>query len=130
MYRWVEHTGELELSIDGADEPAVFADAFAAFAELASDGGPSGVERRQIELRSDERDTLLADWLDELVYLADAMSFVPDELGDLAVGGGRLRATVIGHEGDPSPLVKAVTRHRLAFEPVGGRWHACVVLDV
>ncbi len=131
MYRWIEHTAELELSIEAPDEPAVFADAFAAFVELVRDGdGPDG-EQREIELHAGERDLLLVDWLEELVYLADAQGFVPGELVELALEDGRLRAVVRGHRGEPSALVKAVTRHRLAFEPDGREgWRARLVLDV
>jgi SHS2 domain-containing protein len=131
VYRWVEHTGELELSIEAPDEPAVFADAFAAFVELAGDEAGPGAELREIELGADGRETLLADWLEELVYLADAHRFVPDELTELTLAAGRLRAVVRGHRGAPSGLVKAVTHHRLSFapEPEGG-WRARMVLDV
>jgi len=37
---------------------------------------------------------------------------------------------VAGVLGEPPPLVKAVTYHRLAFEPSGERYVARVVLDV
>ena len=131
MYRWIDHTSEIELAIEALTEAAVFADAFAAYVELVRDDGPPDRERREIELRSDEAATLLADWLEELVYLADAQQFVPDRLADLRLEDGALHATVRGHRGEPCALVKAVTRHRLAFEPDGsGGWRATVVLDV
>ena len=131
MYRWIEHTSELELAIDAPTEAAVYADAFAAYVELVREDESLDRERREIELRSAERATLLADWLEELVYLADAQQFVPERLTDLQLEGGGLRATVRGHLGEPRALVKAVTRHRLFFEPDGsGGWHATVVLDV
>jgi SHS2 domain-containing protein len=122
--------GELELEVEAPTEPAVFLEAFAAFAELARDDGSADGEQRTIELEASERADLLAEWLDELVYLADAHRFVPERLTDLTVDGGRLRAVVRGHVGEPSALVKAVTRHRLAFEPAGEAWRATVVLDV
>jgi SHS2 domain-containing protein len=131
VYRWIEHTGELELSIEAPAEPAVFADAFAAYVELVSDDGSPDAERRDIEVHAETRETLLAEWLEELVYLADAEQFVPERLTDLQLEEGRLRATVRGHRGYPRALVKAVTRHRLGFEPDGsGGWRARVVLDV
>ena len=131
MYRWIEHTSELELAIDAPTEAAVYADAFAAYVELVREDESLDRERREIELRSAERATLLADWLEELVYLADVQQFVPVRLTDLQLEDGGLRGTVRGHQGEPRALVKAVTRHRLAFEPDGsGGWHATVVLDV
>jgi len=122
---------ELELAIEAPTEAAVFTDALAAFAELVRDDGSLDGERREIELRSDDRAALLAEWLEELVYLADVQQFVPEHLTDLQLDADTLRATVRGHRGEPSALVKAVTRHRLSFEgDRDGGWHARVVLDV
>ena len=130
MYRWAEHVGELELQVEAATEPAVFQKSFAAFAELVRDDGSADGEQRTINLAARERSDLLADWLDELVYLADAQGFVPEWLTDLRLDGRRLHASIRGHRGEPSTLVKAVTRHGLAFEPAGAGWRARLVLDV
>jgi SHS2 domain-containing protein len=130
VYRWAEHVGELELQVEAASEPAVFAEAFAAFCELERNGSANRGEERTIDLVASERADLLAEWLDELVYLADAHRFVPENLVELHVDGGRLHAVVRGRRGEPSALVKAVTRHGLAFERAEAGWRARVVLDV
>jgi SHS2 domain-containing protein len=131
VYRWVEHTGELELRVDAATEEAVFADALAAFAELVDDEHGLDSERREIELEGDDRGLLLVDWLNELVYLADSDQFVPDRLSELQLEDGRLRASVRGSRGNPRPLVKAVSLHRLEYgHERGGGWRARLVLDV
>lgn len=130
MFRWVEHTAELELEIEAPSPEAVFDEALAAFAELVGNGrGPKMT--RELEVEAEEPALLLADWLSELVYLADAEQFVPERIAALELGDDRLRATVEGHLGEPRPLVKAVTLHRLDFgrdDTVG--WRARVVLDV
>ncbi len=131
MYRWVEHTAELELQIDAPTEEQVFVDAAAALAELADGSAPSGRELREIELAGEERDLLLADWLNELVYLADADGFVPVQVVSLTLDGAGLRATVSGSIGRPRPLVKAVSLHGLEVRAeADGSWHARLVLDV
>jgi SHS2 domain-containing protein len=131
VYRWVEHTGELELQIEAPTERAVFADALAAFAELVDDGGGISSARREIVLEGDSRDVMLADWLNELVYLSDAEQFVPDDLAELELESGGLRAAVRGHHGLPTPLVKAASLHGLEYgRAPDGRWQARVVLDV
>jgi SHS2 domain-containing protein len=131
VYRWVDHTSELELEIEADAEAGVFSDALDALAELLADESVGQREQRQIELAAEDRAALLADWLDELVYLADVDGFVPERVGSLELDGNRLRATVAGRRGEPSPLVKAVTRHRLAFASDEDRgWRARVVLDV
>jgi SHS2 domain-containing protein len=131
VYRWVEHTGELELQIDAPTQREVFADALAAFAEIVGDGDGDDADRRDIALEAPGRDVILADWLNELVYLADADGFVPTRLAQLELADGGLRASVRGHRGRPTPLVKAASLHGLEYRPTPeGRWHARVVLDV
>lgn len=130
MYRWVEHTAELELEIEAPSERAVFEDALTAVAELIGDGeGPQVTQ--ELAVSADEPGLLLVEWLGELVYLADVDQFVPERVVSLELGDGRIRATVEGHRGEPRQLVKAVTMHRLEFrrdDTVG--WRARVVFDV
>jgi SHS2 domain-containing protein len=130
VFRWVEHTAELELEVEARDEASIYTEALTAVAELIGDG--SGPQLRQeVEVEADEPALLLVEWLSELVYLAETEQFVPERIASLELGDGRLRATIEGHRGEPSQLVKAVTLHRLEFrrdDMVG--WRARVVLDV
>ncbi|MGZ4198512.1 MAG: archease, partial [Solirubrobacteraceae bacterium] len=66
-YRWVEHTGELELEIDAPTEEQVFGDALEAFAELLVDADHGSEVSREIRVAGRERAVLLVEWLDELV---------------------------------------------------------------
>ncbi len=130
MYRWVEHTAELELQIEAPSEAAVFADALAAFAELVADGDGSPPVEREVAVEARDRPALLAEWLSELVYLAEVENFVPERVTTFALDGGRLRATVAGRRGEVRHLVKAVTLHRLELQEEDRGWRARVVLDV
>lgn len=106
----------------------MFADALSAYRELANGDGEEAVV--EIGLDGVDRADLLAQWLDELVYLADTRGFVPERILEIDVWRAALRAIVAGRTGSPSPLVKAVTYHGLGFTFDGSRWHARVVLDV
>ncbi|MDQ3994954.1 MAG: archease [Actinomycetota bacterium] len=130
MYRWVDHTSELGLEIDAPAEADVYVDAAAALAEVVGEKPRGGFERREIALEGDDRAALLADWLAELVFLAETDDFVPERVSALSLRDDGLRATVEGRRGEPRHLVKAVTYHRLEFADVDGRWRAHVVLDV
>jgi SHS2 domain-containing protein len=127
-YRWFEHTAELGLEVQAASEEEVFLEAMRGLAELL-DGGPGKPETREIRLEARDRGGLLVGWLEELLFLADAEGFVPEE-ADLAVRGTSIQATVHGRLTGPRPLVKAVTYHGLELEPAGDGWRAKVVLDV
>ncbi len=130
MYRWVEHTGELELEVEAESEEGVFAEALAAFAELL-DGEAAGMPlTRRLRVEGRDRAILLADWLQELVFLAETEAFVPRRLAEIELHPSEARTVVEGRSGSPPPLVKAVTYHGLELEPLDGSWRARVVLDV
>lgn len=131
MHRWAEHTGEIELEIEAGSAEAVFGEALAALGEwvpVPAEGEPM---RREIELAAPDRPALLADWLEELVYLAESSGFAPEAVERFELKDSRLRATVIGRPCPPQTLIKAVTYHRLELaESADGTWSARVVLDV
>lgn len=130
MYRWAEHTGELELEIHASSEPAVFEEAFAAMRELLSGETRGPLEPQHVALAGGDRAVLLADWLAELAYLAERHGLLPERLASLKLAAGVLEAVVEGSRGDPSHLVKAATYHRLSFERFAEGWKATVILDV
>jgi SHS2 domain-containing protein len=140
VYRWVEHTAELELELDAATERGVLADALRALEELLEGGqGRPGdrvgepcsqLERRALRAAARDRPALLAAWLEELLFLSESEGFIPVEIEDLSLGADWLSAIVAGRIGESRPLVKAVTYHRLRFEPAEGRYRGRVVFDV
>ena len=130
MYRWIEHTSELELELEADSEAGVFAEALRALAELLAVEPSGPVVREEVALSSRDRGTLLADWLGELVFLAETRAFLPERVAALVFEDGGLRATIEGRSASALFFVKAVTYHRLELGGADGRWRARVVLDV
>lgn len=134
MYRWVDHTAEMQLEIEAGSEEDVFAQAAEALGELLgadearATGAPAA--QRTVQCRAPDRATQLADWLGELVYLAEIDEFVPERVAQIQLTAGGVTAAVDGRIAAPPHLVKAVTYHDLAFRQAGGGWQARVVLDV
>jgi SHS2 domain-containing protein len=130
VYRWVDHTGELELHIEAATLAGVFEDALAAFAELLAEGAGERSASHEIRLEASEPALLLADFLGELVFLAETRDFVPERFTHLEVTETRLRGGVSGSTGRPAHLVKAVTYHGLELRKEDHGFRARAVLDV
>lgn len=133
MYRWVEHTAELELHIDAPSPEAVFEEALLAFGELLtehSNGTGGEPAAHVVSAAGPDRPTLLAEWLGELAFLAETERFVPTRVDSLRLEADVLDATVSGVQASPPDLVKGVTYHRLEMRERDGGWHATVVLDV
>lgn len=133
MYRWIEHTSELELSVRAATEEDVLRESLTALTELLlgeeSDSPLEPVVSRRVTLEAPDRAGLLAEWLGELAFLSETEGLIPAD-AVLRLDGERLEATVEGRRGRPRHVVKAVTYHGLRFEPDGEGWHATAVLDV
>lgn len=130
MYRWVDHTAEVELEIEAPTEREVLAEALAALGELLGFAGAVADEHRTIAVSAADRPALLASWLEELVFLAESDGFVATRLESLDLRDDSLQAAVGGALGEPPPLVKAVTYHRLEFAPTERGYFARVVFDV
>jgi SHS2 domain-containing protein len=132
-HRWIEHTAELQLELHARSEAAIFRQAVLALRELLEeDAEPATGERveRQVEAEATDRGALLAEWLAELVFLAETEGLVPDEARDLVVGEDSVTAVVVGRTCEPRHLVKAVTYHDLALHRDRDGWRGNVVLDV
>ena len=130
MYRWIEHTGELELRIEVDSEEGVFRDAVSALGELVGEEAREATDQRQVAGEAPDRATLLVEFLTELIFYVETDGFVPVRLVDLELGRDTVRGTVLGYRGEPSHLVKAITYHRLRFEQAEGNWQANLVIDV
>jgi SHS2 domain-containing protein len=130
LYRWIDHTAEVELAIEAGSEREVLQDATRALEELLGFDQAPGSEFRRVTVTARDRAALLAAWLEELVYLAEHEGFVATAIDQLTLDQGSLTAVVTGSLGEPPPLVKAVTYHRLAFRPTSRGYVANVVFDV
>ena len=124
-YEWRDHTAEVELAVAADDAEDVYADAVDAFGRLVEldEGGEPA--RFEVALDGPDHAARLVGLLEDLVYLADTESFVPDR--------GRVdgdRVVLEGRRAPLQPIVKAATYHGLTFERRGDRWFATVVLDV
>jgi SHS2 domain-containing protein len=130
MYRWTDHTSEVELELRASSERGLFEAALEAFGELVAGDNGAHTERRQLVVAGGDRAALLVGWLDELTFLADTEGFVPERVTSFDLDGEGVRASVRGRVGEPRPLVKAVTLHRLLYAHDADGWRARVVLDV
>jgi SHS2 domain-containing protein len=95
-------------------------------------------ESRTIELRNDQLDLLLFDFLNELIFFKDCERLllrVPFPAIEQTPEGWSLSATARGERLDPSRHhqradVKAVTLHGFKVEQAGGQWRCHVLLDI
>jgi SHS2 domain-containing protein len=133
----VDHTSEIRLRIRAGSLAELLAEAGRALAELElRDGGATESVWRPLVVSAADRAALLAEWLNELVFLAESERWIPTEFevecaGDTPAGETEVRARARGVRVEQSPgLVKAATLHGLRVDAIPGGLEGEVVLDV
>jgi len=131
----IEHTADWAIRVRARDMAGLFAGAAQGMFGLLTDlSRVAPVRRFEIDLRAIDVETLLIDWLNELLYLSEehGVVFTAFTIHDLtADGGARLRAQVDG--GRPSQLfkvIKAATFHGLSIDHDDDGLQAELVFDV
>ena len=73
-YEVLDHTADVRFRVRGRTLPEAFAEAArAVFETMTPNCTPAGIVRR-VEVEADDTESLLADFLSEILYLSDAES--------------------------------------------------------
>ncbi len=134
FFRELDHTADLAIEVWGEDFASLLA--HAAEAVFALEGLPApdvGGERvvHEVSVHAPDRETLLVDWLNEVLFLSETLGEMYTTFGVRLTGDSALTATVEGYKGRPTKRrIKAATFYelRVACEP--GRCVARIVFDV
>ena len=132
-HAWHDHTSEVELALRAESFPGLLEEAGLALRELLSSAVPSAPAEavRRVEVTAVDRDALLVDWLNELLYLAETASAVPVAVTVTETSATHCTAEVAWAPVAVAPsLVKAATLHGLAVREEDGGWAAEVIFDV
>jgi SHS2 domain-containing protein len=135
-YRQLPHTADLAWRLWGKDLPELFENAGRALSATLTDR--RYLRRRatrEVRLTADDREALLVDWLNHLLYLFDIDGFLGRDFQVESLTPQRLEARVTGENFDAARHpertgVKAATFHQLSIVPAGDGWQATVVLDL
>lgn len=130
-----DHTADVGLVAYGGDLREAFAiAAYGMFSLIAELEGVGGEFCREIDLQAPDQETLLVDWLNELLYMFDVEYVILSRFDITDLNQSRLRANVYGEKIDTSRHklktgVKAATYHSLKIEK-GNGFRIQVILDV
>ncbi len=132
----LDHTADTGFRAWGSTVAELFENAARAMLALSAD--TSAVKERKqksIELESENYESLLVDWLNEILYLFDSDAFAPKNFHIEEITPKRLKARLSGEPRDPKRhpwtlIIKAVTYYELRVEQRNGRWEAQVFLDI
>jgi SHS2 domain-containing protein len=132
-HRWVDHTSEVQLQVGAESLAGLAAESGRALGLFLLRGHPAepAGEPRTIGVLSVDREALLVDWLNEILFLAEVERWVAVDFDVLETSSEHLTASARGVPVDEPPaLVKAATFHGLAVEERDGGFRAEVIFDV
>jgi len=128
----VEHTADLALKVHGHSLKEVFINAACGLFSLMADLenlAPS--VSREVHLEAPDRESLLVDWLNELLYLHEVEEEIYTRFEIETLSYTALSATVWGTKVKASKLtVKAATFHDLEIRETEDGYMTTVVFDV
>lgn len=132
----LDHTADIGIIAYGADFEKLFSNAALALFSLITD--LESIQEKlhlDLEVRSEDRDGLLVDWLNELIYCFDSRHTLFNRFDIETLTHTALKATCYGEDFDPNKHkikigVKAATYHLLRLDTDDSGYKAQVILDI
>lgn len=135
-FETIEHTADIGIRAFGATLTEAFENAAVAMFSLITDlDSVKPVDEYTIAVMADDSETLLVEWLNELLYLFESNSVLFCRFKVMELGETSLKASAFGETIDPARHkletdIKAVTYHMLKIARVDSSWSATVIFDV
>jgi len=132
----IDHTADVGIIAYGVDIKQLFSNAALALFSLITE--PESITEklhRGLEISSEDRDNLLVEWLNELIYLFDAEHVLFNRFDIASLSNKRLKATCYGEKIDPLRHrikigVKAATYHMLKVDKDSNGYKAQIIFDI
>jgi SHS2 domain-containing protein len=133
-HEFVDHTAELGLRLRAPSFEALLGEAVTALGGMLVDeaGWAGEAGERVLELAAPDREALLVDLLNEILFLAETAGWAPAREGVVVEADAthaRVRVSGVRLAGRPS-RIKGATFHGLVVQFVRGMVQAEVILDV
>jgi len=127
----IEHTADLAIRAYGRDMKELFANAaYGMFALMAKPSKKTTCER-EVSLEATDYESLLVDWLNELIYLHEVEGETYSQFAIETLLPAKLKAHVTGGlTKSKTKAIKAATFHELEVVKTDKGYEATVVFDV
>ena len=131
-FKFLEHMADIKFQAYGNTLDEVFENIVLAFSDYASSGRKiKSVKGRIKNISGNDQESLLYNFLDELIYLLDAENFIVSK-AKVLLRGNNLQAEFFGDDIKNYELkhIKAATYAEMHIKKNKDRWEAQIVLDV
>lgn len=130
-FQFLDHEADIKIQLTGNTEQQLFEQAISALAAYSTDKKIEPKKGKTLEVKGTDRQSLLYNFIEELLYLIDAEQFIACK-GTVTLRGNNLTAELYGDDTKNYALlhVKSPTYAEMQIEKKKTGWEAIIVLDV
>lgn len=131
-YEILEHKADLKLRVFGESKEELFVNALLAMTDnLKPEIRNQKSEIRNIKINSPNLETLLVDFLSEILYLIQINKEIYNNIKFLKFSDTEIEAELTGQKIERfGEDIKAVTYHNLEIHQEKGKWQATILFDI
>lgn len=138
-FEFLEHTADVKIRVFGDSLEDLFKNALLGMTEIQSQISNLRTQnynsklktKRKIKIESADRESLLVDFLSEVLTLSDTNQEVYPEISNIKIENNKLEAEILGYKVDRfDEDIKAVTYHGVRVVEKEGKWEAEIVFDI
>jgi len=124
-FQFFEHTADIKFKAYGKTLEKIFENTAEAISEiLARSDKVSEAKTKKIEIEGKDNESLLYNFIDELIYLLDAKQFLVSK-AKVKISGNNLKAVIYGDDALKYPgldHIKAATYAEMYVKKKAGKW--------
>ena len=131
-YKFLKHTADIKFRAYGKTIEKAFENSALAMFNAMYLGKIKPMSKKNIQIKSKDKESLLYGFLEELLVLLDSKNFFLSK-ASVSIDDNELKAVLFGDNAKNYPInlqVKAVTYNNMIIKKTRDRWMCQVVLDV
>jgi SHS2 domain-containing protein len=133
-FKFLEHTADLKFQAFGETKEEAFENSSLALKEaITGKKKIKETDERKIEAKGRDFESLLYNFLEEILYLLDAEDFLFSKVKAIKIRGFKLKAVITGDRASLYKFtnnVKAITYNEMFVKNDDGKWIIQAVVDV
>lgn len=130
---FLEHTADVKFRAEGKSMEEAFSNCAVAVSKTLCKGTVKRKKTYKIKAFGQDNESLLYNFLEELLYLFDTENFLPAKVKEIKIKDNKLIAKVIGDNREKYEIknyIKSPTYNEMLVKKEKSKWICQVVLDV
>ncbi len=130
----IEHTADIGIKIQGNNLEELFKSGFYGVLSIVASRKALISESKTIELYAPDKESMLVDFLNEILYLINVKNWLPAKIVELNIDENNLKSVINGEKFSSTDIIKteikAATYHNINIKKNVDTWETKVYFDL